>query len=66
MENECYVAFAGSVGNLPAVHDTVIQYTRPAVFTPCDFASPSDGIKAEDTPDDEMALIEDVDLEPLK
>lgn len=38
IENECYVAIAGSVGNLPNVHNMDIQYAQSMVFTPCDFA----------------------------
>jgi predicted amidohydrolase len=39
-----------------------IQYAQAAVFTPCDFAFPADGIKAEATPNTEMMLVVDVDL----
>lgn len=66
IENECYVAIAGSVGNLPKVHNMDIQYAQSVVFTPCDFSFPSNGIKAEATPNNEMTLIVDVDLELLK
>lgn len=66
IENECYVAVAGSVGNLPKVHNMDIQYGQSAVFTPCDFAFPTTGIKAEATPNTEMILIADVDLDLLK
>ncbi|WP_298939593.1 carbon-nitrogen hydrolase family protein [uncultured Psychromonas sp.] len=66
IENECYVAIAGGVGNLPKVHNMDIQYAQSAVFTPCDFAFPSNGIKAEATPNTEMILIADVDLYLLK
>jgi predicted amidohydrolase len=66
IENECYVAIAGSVGNLPNVHNMDIQYAQSAVFTPCDFAFPTNGIKAEATPNNEMTLIADVDLDLLK
>lgn len=62
IENECYVAIAGCVGNLPKVHNMDIQFAQSAVFTPCDFAFPSNGIKAEATPNTEMILIADVDL----
>lgn len=65
IENECYVAIAGSVGNLPRVHNMDIQYAQSMVFTPCDFAFPSNGIKAEATPNAEMILIADVDLDLL-
>jgi predicted amidohydrolase/GNAT superfamily N-acetyltransferase len=66
VENECYVAIAGSVGNLPNVHNMDIQYAQSMVFTPCDFAFPANGIKAEATPNTEMILIADVDLDLLR
>lgn len=66
VENECYVAIAGSVGNLPKVHNMDIQYAQSAVFTPCDFAFPSNGIKAEATPNTEMILVADVDIDLLR
>ncbi|MGJ8548788.1 GNAT family N-acetyltransferase [Winogradskyella wichelsiae] len=66
IENECYVAIAGSVGNLPNVSNMDIQYAQSAVFTPCDFAFPSNGIKAETTPNTEMILVADVDLGLLR
>lgn len=43
VENECYVAIAGSEGNLPEVHNLDIQYAQSAVFTLSDFDFPSDG-----------------------
>ncbi len=66
VENECYVAIAGSVGNLPNVNNMDIQYAQSAVFTPCDFSFPSNGIKAEATPNTEMILVADVDLSLLR
>lgn len=66
IENECYVAIAGCVGNLPKVNNMDIQYAQSAVFTPSDFAFPSNGIKAEATPNTEMTLIVDVDIDLLK
>jgi predicted amidohydrolase/GNAT superfamily N-acetyltransferase len=66
IENECYVAIAGSVGNLPKVHNMDIQFAQSMVFTPCDFAFPSNGIKAEATPNTEMILIADVDIDLLR
>ncbi len=65
VENECYVAIAGSVGNLPRVHNMDIQYAQSAVFTPCDFPFPNDGRRAEATPNTEMILVADVDLNRL-
>ena len=66
IENECYVAIAGSVGNLPNVHNMDIQFAQSMVFTPCDFSFPSNGIKAEATPNTEMTLIADVDIDLLR
>ncbi len=65
IENECYVAITGCVGNLPKVTNMDIQYAQSAVFTPSDFAFPYNGIKAETTPNTEMTLIVDVDLNLL-
>ena len=66
IENECYVAIAGSVGNLPRVNNMDIQYSQSMVFTPCDFSFPANGIKAEATPNTEMILICDVDIDLLR
>lgn len=66
IENECYVAIAGCVGNLPKVHNMDIQYAQSAVFSPCDFAFPTNGVVAEATPNTEMTVIADVDLSLLK
>jgi predicted amidohydrolase/GNAT superfamily N-acetyltransferase len=66
IENECYVAIAGNIGNLPKVDNVDIQYGQSAVFSPSDFAFPHDAIMAETTPNTEMTLIVDVDLEKLQ
>lgn len=46
IENECFVAISGSVGNLPRVRNMDMQYAQSAVFTPCDFACRL-GVKGE-------------------
>ena len=66
IENECFVAIAGGIGNLPKVHNMDIQYAQSAVFTPADFAFPTNGIKAEATPNTETVLVVDVELDLLK
>ncbi len=66
IENECYVVISGSVGNLPNVHNMDIQYAQSMVLTPCDFSFPTNGIKSEATPNTEMILIADVDLDLLR
>ena len=66
IENECYVAISGSVGNLPNVHNMDIQFAQSMVITPCDFPFPTNGVKAEATPNTEMILIADVDVDLLR
>ncbi len=66
IENECYVAIAGSVGNLPKVQNMDINFAQSMVFTPCDFAFPTNGVKAEATANAEMILIADVDIDLLR
>jgi predicted amidohydrolase/GNAT superfamily N-acetyltransferase len=66
IENECYVAIAGNVGNLPKVDNVDIQYAQTAVFSPSDFSFPHDAIMSETTPNTEMTLIVDVDLDILQ
>lgn len=66
IENECYVVITGNVGNLPKVENMDIQYAQAAMFSPADFAFPHDAIIAEATPNTEMTLISDLDLDLLK
>ncbi len=66
VENECYVAIAGCVGNLPKVNNMDLQYAQSCVLTPSDFAFPVTGVKADATPNTEMVVIADVDLVLLK
>ena len=66
IECECYVAIAGAVGNLAKVNNMDIQYAQSALFTPSDFSFPTTGIKAEATPNTEMTMIVDINLDLLK
>ncbi len=66
IENECYVAISGSVGNLPKVENMDIQYSQSAVFTPSEIAFPHDAVAAEATPNTEMTLMADLDLDLIK
>ncbi len=50
IENECFVAITGSVGNLPYAENMDIQYAQAAIFSPSDFSFPHDAILAEATP----------------
>lgn len=66
IENECYVAIGGSVGNLPRVDNVDIQYAQSAVFSPADIYFPHDAIIAEASPNTEMIIFADVELDKLK
>ncbi|MCZ7603801.1 MAG: GNAT family N-acetyltransferase [Melioribacteraceae bacterium] len=66
IENQIYVALAGTVGNLPQVENMDIQYAQSGIFTPSDFTFARDGIAAECTPNVETVVIHDVDIEELK
>jgi predicted amidohydrolase len=66
IENECFVAITGSVGNLPKVNNMDLQYAQSAIFSPSDFAFPSNAIVAETTPNTENILIADINLDLLK
>jgi hypothetical protein len=43
-----------------------VQYGQSAIFTPADFAFPTNSIKAETTPNTEMTVIADLDMDLLK
>lgn len=66
IENQIYVAVAGTVGNLPEVENMDIQYAQSGIFTPSDFSFARDGVAAECTPNVETVVIHDVDIEELK
>lgn len=66
IENECYVAISGSVGNLPKVKNMDIQFGQSAIFSPSDFAFPQNAIVAEGTANTENTIVADVDLTDLK
>jgi len=66
IENECYVAISGSVGNIPKVETMGIQYSQSAIFTPSDFSCPHDSIASEATPGIETTLIANLDLDLIK
>ncbi|MFN3405466.1 MAG: GNAT family N-acetyltransferase [Cytophagaceae bacterium] len=66
IENECYVAISGSVGNLPGVENMDIQYAQSAVYSPSDFSFPHDAVIAEATPNTETTLVVDLDMDLLK
>ncbi len=66
IENQVYTAIAGNVGNLPFVENMDVQYAQSAIFTPSDFPFARDAIAGECTPNVEMVVIQDVDIEMIR
>ncbi len=66
IENQIYVAIAGTVGNIPSVANMDIQYAQSAIFSPSDFQFSRDGIVSISEENTEMVVIADVDLETLR
>jgi predicted amidohydrolase len=65
IENQIYVAVAGTVGNLPSVPYMATNYGQAVILTPNDFYFARDGIAAEGTLNTEQLVVSDVDLELL-
>ncbi len=65
VENQCFVALAGNVGNLPGVENMDVQYAQSCILTPCDFPFARDGIAADTTPNVETLALADVRLASL-
>ena len=66
VENQIYVAIAGSVGNLPFVDNLDIHYAQSGIFTPSDIPFTRDAIAAECSPNIETVIFQDLDLELLR
>ncbi len=65
VENQCYVALSGNVGNLPGVENMDVQYAQSCILTPCDFPFARDGIAAETTENVETIAVADLDFGDL-
>ena len=65
IENQCHVVLSGNCGNLQGVANMDLQYGVSAIFTPCDFPFPRDGIAGEATPNVEGMTIADLSLSDL-
>jgi predicted amidohydrolase len=66
IENQIYVALAGTVGNLPEVPCMSTHYGQSAILTPSDYHFARDGIAAEGIVNQEQMVISDVDLNLLE
>jgi predicted amidohydrolase/GNAT superfamily N-acetyltransferase len=66
IENECYVAIAGSVGAVAGNEAIDSQYAQSAVFSPSDLAFPEQAVLVEAPADAETFIAADVDFEKLQ
>lgn len=66
VENQVYLAMAGTVGNLPQVENMDLQYAQSVVLSPSDFPFARDGVLVEASPDTETVITTDVDFEALE
>jgi len=66
IENQIYVATAGTIGNIPSVENMDINYAQSGIYTPADFAFPPDAIAGECSPNLETVVIADLDLAALE
>ncbi len=62
VENQCYMALAGSCGTLRGVANLDINYARSGIYTPCDLPFARDGIAAEAEPNAEQIVLADLDM----
>ncbi len=65
VENQCYVAMAGVVGNLPNVESMDIHYAESCILTPSDFPFARDGVAADTAPNTETIAIADLSMPDL-
>jgi len=66
IENQIYVATAGTIGNIPSVENMDINYAQSGIYTPADFAFPPEAIAGECSPNLETVVIADLDLASLE
>lgn len=66
IENQIFVACAGTIGNIPSVENMDINYAQSGIYTPSDFPFPPDAIAGECSTNIETVVIADLDLAALE
>jgi len=66
VENQCYVALSGLVGNLPNVENMDIHYAESCILTPSDMGFARDGVAADTAPNTETVAFADLRLSDLR
>lgn len=65
IENQMYVVQSHTVGSLPMVPAVSLNYGQAAILTPSDFSFSRDGILGEGTPNQEMMVIGELNLDTI-
>lgn len=65
VENQLFVVMSGLVGSVPGVEQIDMAYSQGAVFAPCDFPFPANGLLAEGVLNASMVTTAPVDLHAL-
>ena len=65
IENQCYMALAGSCDTLGGVVNMDINYGWSVIFTPCDIPFTPDGIASQAEPNCEQIIFADLDMARL-
>lgn len=65
IEDECFVALAGSCGLVPAIAVMDTQHAQSAIFTPADLSFPEHAVLAEADANRVMPVVADLDLDKL-
>jgi predicted amidohydrolase len=65
IENQMYVIQAHTVGSIPMVPAVSLNYGQASILTPSDFPFSRDGILAEGTPNQEVIVIGELNLETI-
>lgn len=65
IENQLYVVLSHTVGSIPMVPAVSLNYGQASILTPSDFPFSRDGILAEGTPNQEVIVIGELNLETI-
>ncbi|MDF2668714.1 MAG: hypothetical protein K0R67_1020 [Paenibacillus sp.] len=65
IENQLYVALSGIVGSMPNVAQVDTGYSQAAIFAPCDYPFPANGILAQGSLNRSSMATASADLEQL-
>lgn len=66
VENQCYVAMSGVLGNLPNVENMDIHHAESCILTPSDIGFARAGVAADTAPNTETVAFAELRLSDLR